>query len=65
MSTPLIVWSLIVGLFIVVLIARLYHVARLCPGHREKLLGFMTEREEFYIPGDPNPRKTDEYDYED
>lgn len=65
MNTPLITWCLIVGLFVVVLVVRLCHAASPSSKHKEKLLGFITEREEFYIPGDPNPKKIDEYDYED
>lgn len=64
MNTPLITWGLIVGLFIAILLVRLYRAASSHSKNKESLVSFLKEREEFYIPGDPNPRETDEYDYE-
>lgn len=66
MTSPLITWSCIVGLFIIILLIKLYRGVVFCSrGSKEKILSFMSEREEFYIPGDPNPRNIDEYDCED
>jgi hypothetical protein len=33
--------------------------------NHQKVLEFGSEREEFFIPGDPNPIKSEDYDYED
>lgn len=65
MSTPLITWGCIVGLLIVVLLVRLFRAASFCSKNQGKILSFMTEREEFFVPGDPNPRKVDENDFDD
>lgn len=64
MNTPLITWSCIVGLFVIILLVRLYRGAS-CSKSRGKIISFMTEREEFHIPGDPDPRKVNEYDSDD
>lgn len=65
MSTPLITWGCIVGLFITIMIVKGWRAVRYCSRNKEKLLGLMSEREEFYIPGDPKPRTNRYYDYED
>lgn len=65
MNTPLITWSLIVGLVIIILLSRLLRARSLRFNKRNRLISFLSEREEFYMPGDPNPTTTDEYDYED
>lgn len=66
MNTPLITWACIVGLFIVILLVRLWHAAIFCSkGDKESILSFMSEREEFYVPGDSLSRKENEEAYED
>lgn len=65
MITPLITWGCIVGLFIIILLVRIVKVSSsLSSSNKTKLLSFMSEREEFFVPGDPNPRMAD-YDFED
>lgn len=57
-TTPLIVWACIVGLFAIIIIACLCHAAapHVRGGHH--FIGFCSEREIFYVPGDPDPRNT-------
>lgn len=65
METTLLIWWGVVALFMLVVVWRL--VKALCHhthvGH--KVIGFASEREEFFVPGDPDPTKVDEYDYDD
>lgn len=65
MNTPLITWSCTVGLFIIIVLVRLYHYALFSAKNKRNLLDFLSEREEFFIPGDPLPRKENENDYDD
>ena len=67
MTTPLLTWGCIVGLLIIILAVKLYRAAKLCPKEKGHIIDLMTEREEFFVPGDRNPRKTvdinlDEFD---
>lgn len=59
MSTPLITWGCIVSLFIIILVARLCHAMKFFAKNKHQLISFITEREEFFVPGDPNPRNDD------
>lgn len=59
MTTPLITWFCIVGLFVVILVVRLCHTLKTYTKRKNHIFGFMTEREEFFVPGDPDPRNTD------
>lgn len=65
MNTPLITWGCIVALFACMLPARLIAANRSRTGHRPPLVGFGSEREAFFIPGDPTFRQTKEYEDED
>ena len=66
MNTPLITWGCIVALFVIVLIVRLYRAVTFCAKGRHRFISFGSEREEFYIPGDPDIHKAnEEYDYKD
>ena len=60
MTTPLLIWGCIVGLLVIILLVRIYSSVRFCLKHKGHLLDFMTEREEFFVPGDPDPRKTED-----
>lgn len=62
-TTPLIVWACIVGLFAVIILAYLCHAAAHVKG-RHHFIGFCSEREIFYVPGDPDPRKGGDDDAE-
>lgn len=57
MNTPLITWSVIVGLFVVILLVRLFHAAAFCAKGRHRIIEFGHEREEFFAAGDPLPSK--------
>lgn len=65
MTTPLLTWGCVVGLFAVVIIIRLFRAARRCADKSFSALGFISEREEFFIPGDTNPRTIDDYDLDE
>ena len=65
MNTPLVTWSCTVGLFIIILLVRLYRMASSNSKNHVKMLSLMTEREEFFAPGDPDPREGKEEDYDE
>lgn len=65
MNTPLITWACIVGLFLIILLVNIIHSAYVNGRGKHKLVSLGSEREELYIPGDPDPRKTSDYDYDD
>ncbi len=52
MTTPLIIWSLIAGIFAIALIAQLWHSAHRW-NRRHALVAHTSEREMLYMPGDP------------
>ena len=60
METPLIIWSVIVGFFLIVVIAHFIHAMFFSKRH---YIQVGSEREEFFIPGDP--LRDDENDYND
>ncbi|MCM1164339.1 MAG: hypothetical protein NC339_08850 [Muribaculaceae bacterium] len=68
MNTPLLTWVLILGIVIMV-----FAIDAICSysrnhkrnTHHQPLIGIESERELFYLPGDPNPHNQDLYDYED
>ncbi|MCM1077034.1 MAG: hypothetical protein NC411_06715 [Bacteroides sp.] len=68
MNTPLFTWYFIIGIVILVLAAdavcayRRNHKAGL---GKHRLIDVWSEREVFFVPGDPAPRNSDNYDYED
>lgn len=49
MDVPFIVWSLIAGVFVVILLA---HLFRATVSHKPHFIQIGKEREEFFIPGD-------------
>lgn len=65
MDTPLITWVCITALFAIAIIVRFVHAACHCARGRHRIIEFGTEREELFIPGDPDPKNIDGYDYED
>ncbi|MCI9286073.1 MAG: hypothetical protein HFJ91_09895 [Muribaculaceae bacterium] len=65
MNAPLITWIIILGVSMTVLIANII-VACIRHNHNgHSLTGKADERELFYIPGDPDPHKTEYLDYYD
>lgn len=65
MNTALITWSCIVGLFALAVVLRFISALRFCAKGKHRIIAFGTERENLFIPGDPDPRKADDYDCED
>lgn len=65
MSTPLITWGCIVGLFVIILVVNFYHAVKFCSKEKGRIIDFMNEREEFFVPGDPNPRKIGDIDLDE
>lgn len=65
MITPLLTWACIVGLFVVILVVRLFSAATFCAKGKHRLVEFGSEREEFFIPGDPDPRNINDYASDD
>lgn len=53
MSTPFIIWSIVAGLFVAVVLVRLVSAFLFCAKGRHRVITFGSEREEFFIPGDP------------
>lgn len=65
MSTPVIVWIAIIGLFIAVVIVRLTVSVIRSSGHLPSIFSIGTEREEFYVPGDSFYNEEEEYMYDE
>lgn len=65
MSLPLIVWSCIAALFILILLAGIarHALSSARTARHSHIIGIGSEREEFYVPGDKRSLET--YDYED
>lgn len=62
MNTPLLTWSCIIGLVILILI--IDAMRGWIHSHRRRnihVFGICREREMFYLPGDPDPNSKDEY----
>lgn len=65
MATPLITWGCIVGLFVIILVVKFYRAVKVCSKEKTRIFDFLTEREEFFVPGDPAPRKIGNFDLND
>ncbi len=65
MNTPLVTWLLIVSLIILLMLVNFVKSAHKNTVRRHRFIEIGSEREELFIPGDPNPRTIDEYDYDD
>lgn len=61
MNTPLITWLCIAGTFAAIVLVRLI---RIIVKDRCHIIEIGTEREEFFIPGDPDPND-EYYDYDE
>lgn len=64
MSTPLITWGCIVALFAIVFLIRFYRACKSCAKGKSRLIEIGAEREEFFIPGDPDLKCLNDYDCE-
>ena len=60
-TTPLITWSCLVGGLILALAIKLIKAAYRHSGQHH-LIELGSEREEFFLPGDPDPKNIDSYD---
>jgi len=66
METPLITWSCIAALFIAILVFNLLRAARhAAHTRRHPMVELGTEREEFFVPGDPTSANQTADDYND
>ncbi len=65
MDTPLITWGCIVGLFVLIIFVRLAHALIFCAKGHHRFISFGSEREEIFVPGDPDPSAPKDYDYDD
>lgn len=65
METTLLIWWGVVALFLFVVAWRIIMALSHHAHDARKIIGFASEREEFFVPGDPDPAKVDEYDDDD
>lgn len=66
LTTPLVTWGCIAALFVTIIIVRLFRAALRCAASRHSIIELCSEREEFFIPGDPDPKRTEDYeDFDD
>lgn len=65
MTIPFITWTCIAGLFVGILVTRLVRAVFFCSAGRHRIVGFGSEREEFFVPGDPVPGLESDLDYDD
>ena len=63
MNYPLITWSLIVGMVTVIVMVRFVLASGIGRRNRHPMVEIGSEREEFFVPGDPV--NSDDYDDED
>ncbi|MDO4172625.1 MAG: hypothetical protein Q4E63_01765 [Prevotellaceae bacterium] len=63
MSTPLLTWSVIVGLLVITTLIRLTRAVYVFVKGHGSIIEIGTEREEFFIPGDYLHDR--DYDYEE
>lgn len=63
MNCPLITWSLIVGMVTVIVMVRFVLASGIGRRNRHPMVEIGSEREEFFVPGDPV--NSDDYDDED
>lgn len=61
MSTPFITWGCIVILFLLILLVRFVNAIKFCVKGHHRFIEFGSEREEFFLPGDPTAKEIDEY----
>ncbi len=62
MTTPLMIWCLVVGIFLAVLLITAIPAALHSRRPHTHIIGFNTEREEFFVPGDPTGKEPDDND---
>ena len=68
MNTPLLTWLFIIGIVAIIFAIDAltsYRKNHRAGTHAHHVIDSGSEREIFFIPGDPLPRKNDKYEYED
>lgn len=68
MNTPLLTWLFIIGVVAIIFAIDAmssYRKKHRHRAHAHHVIDSGSEREILFIPGDPLPRKTDKYEYED
>ncbi len=63
MTTPLFIWASIVALLVVIFMVKL--IASVKHGSNSHLVEIGSEREEFFVPGDPLPQQFNANDIDD
>ncbi len=63
MDTPIITWSIVVGLLSAFMAIKTFRDINSRGGHRHRLFEIGSERDEFYVPGDAI--KAEDYEDED
>lgn len=64
MNVPLIIWSIVAGLFAVAMLVRLTRACVVCIRRNHPLVDLGRERDEFFIPGDKPESDDESYDDE-
>ncbi len=62
MNTPLLIWGCIVALFAGIILVKFFRAIIFCSKGKHRFLSFGSEKEEFFIPGDPSPDDFEEFD---
>lgn len=64
MNTPIVTWACIVALFLLLVLIRCAKAlhARFHTQHHTHIIELASEREVLFIPGDPDPKTTYDYD---
>ena len=65
MNVPLLTWICMAAVVIVLLAAHVIHLRHSSRHSRHRMFGIGSEREEFFIPGDPLRRTDKDYDCDD
>lgn len=65
MNVPLLTWICMAAVVIVLLAAQAMHRNHQSRHRRTRVFGMGSEREEFFIPGDPLRRAENDYDCDD
>lgn len=61
MTTPLLTWCIIIGVLMIVLVAHVidFYIHHQSKKHIHRFIEIGTEREEIYLPGDPDAKTAD------
>ncbi|MEE0978745.1 MAG: hypothetical protein UH625_04985 [Muribaculaceae bacterium] len=65
METPLITWTCVVALFVMIIVINIIRNIRFHRKGNHRIFEIGSERDEFFVPGDPANGNSIDYDYED